>query len=77
MASTTASTKNNNSATKRLLHELRSNAEEPNPALLFVRPVREDELLRWEAVLKGVPGTAYEGRIAPPRNLHEQYSFIP
>ncbi|KAI9665329.1 MAG: hypothetical protein M1831_001766 [Alyxoria varia] len=51
---------NGQSATKRLLHELRSNEEDPNPALLFLRPVDEENVFLWEALLKGVPGTAYE-----------------
>lgn len=53
--------KNSQSASKRLLHELQTNDEEPNPALLFLRPIRDDELFQWEAVMRGASGTAYEG----------------
>ena len=49
------------SAPKRLLHELRSYQEEPNPALVLLRPARDDDLFVWDAVLRGVPETAYEG----------------
>jgi len=46
---------------KRLLHELQSYEQDPSDALLHLRPVSDDELLHWTAVLKGVDGTAYEG----------------
>ncbi|KAK2733080.1 hypothetical protein FQN55_003781 [Onygenales sp. PD_40] len=49
------------SATKRLIRELNEYARNPNEALLHLGPVSETDLLRWEAVLKGVPGTPYEG----------------
>lgn len=49
------------SPTKRLLNELQSLNSEPNEALLFLRPVRDDDLMQWETVMRGVPGTAYEG----------------
>lgn len=63
--------KNSSSAPKRLLHELRSYEEEPNPALQRLGPVNDDELLEWSAIMKGVAGTAYEGLhsrilLAPP-----------
>lgn len=46
---------------QRLLRELKDYASSPNEALLHLGPVDEDDLLQWEAVLKGVPGTPYEG----------------
>jgi peroxin-4 len=46
---------------QRLLRELKDYARAPNEALLHLGPVDEDDLLQWEAVLKGVPGTPYEG----------------
>ena len=49
------------SASKRLLNELRSYETDPNDALLSLGPVDDDELMHWAAVMKGVPGTAYEG----------------
>ncbi|EAS34855.3 ubiquitin-conjugating enzyme [Coccidioides immitis RS] len=48
------------STTKRLLRELAEYRANPNQALLHLGPVTDDDLLRWEAVLKGVPGTPYE-----------------
>lgn len=53
--------KSHQSTPKRLLHELQSYADEPNPALLHLGPDSDDELLQWSAVMKGVPGSAYEG----------------
>ena len=47
--------------TQRLLHELKGYTKSPNEALLHLGPVDEDDLLHWEAVLKGVKGTPYEG----------------
>ncbi|KAL4894441.1 ubiquitin-conjugating enzyme/RWD-like protein [Aspergillus ambiguus] len=47
--------------TKRLLQELKDYSSNPNEALLHLGPVNDDDLLHWEAVLKGVPGTPYEG----------------
>ncbi len=51
------------STTKRLLRELSDYSNSPNEALLHLGPVRDDDLLRWEAVLKGVKGTPYEGEV--------------
>lgn len=51
--------------TQRLLRELKDYSKSPNEALLHLGPVDEENLLNWEAVLKGVPGTPYEG-ISPP-----------
>ena len=48
-------------AIKRLLQELKQAAEEPNPAVLHLGPISEDDLFHWEAVLKGMRGTPYEG----------------
>ncbi|GAB1198027.1 ubiquitin-conjugating enzyme/RWD-like protein [Aspergillus pseudonomiae] len=49
------------STTKRLLRELKDYTNNPNEALLHLGPVDSDDLLHWEAVLKGVKGTPYEG----------------
>ncbi|PTU19893.1 hypothetical protein P175DRAFT_0502066 [Aspergillus ochraceoroseus IBT 24754] len=46
--------------TQRLLRELKDYTNNPNEALLHLGPVNEDDLLHWEAVLKGVKGTPYE-----------------
>jgi peroxin-4 len=51
--------------TKRLLQELKDYTNNPNEALLHLGPVNDDDLLHWEAVLKGVNGTPYEGTPAP------------
>jgi len=48
-------------STKRLLQELKATTTDPSPVLLSLAPVSEVQILYWEAVLKGVPGTAYEG----------------
>ncbi|MCJ1450569.1 hypothetical protein MMC28_000902 [Mycoblastus sanguinarius] len=47
-------------STKRLLQELKNNLSEPSPILLSLGPVSDAQILHWEAVMKGVPGTAYE-----------------
>jgi hypothetical protein len=49
------------SPTKRLLTELQTYQSEPNDALVELGPVSDSELTHWTAVMKGVPGTAYEG----------------
>ncbi|EOD45533.1 putative ubiquitin-conjugating enzyme protein [Neofusicoccum parvum] len=46
--------------TKRLLVELQSYQTDPNDALQRLGPVNDDELTHWTAVMRGVPGTAYE-----------------
>ncbi|KAL4782179.1 ubiquitin-conjugating enzyme/RWD-like protein [Aspergillus varians] len=48
------------STTQRLLRELKDYTTSPNEALLHLGPIDEDNLLNWEAVLKGVKGTPYE-----------------
>ena len=52
---------------KRLLYELQAQTREPAPFLVSVGPVSDHEILTWEAVMKGVPGTAYEGIVFRPR----------
>lgn len=54
--------------TQRLLRELKDYAKSPNEALLHLGPIDEENLLRWEAVLKGVNGTPYEG-ISPSQPI--------
>jgi len=49
------------SATKRLLREIQDYQEAPNDALLHLGPIGDEDLFRWEAVLKGVRGSAYDG----------------
>lgn len=51
--------------TQRLLRELKDYAKSPNEALLHLGPVDEEDLLRWEAVLKGVNGSPYAGMFKP------------
>ncbi|KAI9833505.1 MAG: hypothetical protein M1819_003664 [Sarea resinae] len=49
-------------AVKRLLQELKLYAQDPNSdVLLHLGPVSEDQLLHWEAVLKGPSASPYEG----------------
>ncbi|KAI9759529.1 MAG: hypothetical protein M4579_002288 [Chaenotheca gracillima] len=73
-----------NTATKRLLHELRQYTQEPNAeALDSLGPVAAgrdgtEDLLRWEAVLKGVRGSAYEGgRWKLSIKIPEEYPLAP
>ncbi|KAI9784622.1 MAG: hypothetical protein M1839_001844 [Geoglossum umbratile] len=47
--------------TKRLLNELHSYTTDPNKALLHLGPQSDTQILHWEAVMRGVEGTAYEG----------------
>lgn len=54
------------STTQRLLRELKDYTKSPNEALLHLGPIDDDDLLHWEAVLKGVKGTPYEGTYLPP-----------
>ena len=42
------------------MNELRNLQKEPNPALLRLGTVNEGDLFHWDAVMKGVPGSAYE-----------------
>ena len=56
-----ASTKSAASATKRLAREIQDYESNPNEALLHLGPVGDDDLFQWEAVLKGVRGSAYDG----------------
>ncbi|EFR01926.1 ubiquitin-conjugating enzyme E2 [Nannizzia gypsea CBS 118893] len=48
------------STTKRLLRELKEYSKSPNDVLLSLAPVSDDDLLHWEAVLKGAPDSPYE-----------------
>lgn len=48
-------------ATRRLLKELASNYNDPNPALSLLVPINENDIFTWKAVLKGVPESPYEG----------------
>lgn len=50
-----------NSTGQRLLRELQDYTKKPNEALLHLGLVDDEDLLRWEAVLKGVNGSPYEG----------------
>ncbi|KAK2753465.1 hypothetical protein FQN54_007855 [Arachnomyces sp. PD_36] len=59
-ASSSSSVTPSASTTKRLIHELNEYKKSPNEALLRLEPVSDDNLLLWEAVLKGVPGSPYE-----------------
>jgi len=57
----TMSSSRHQSPSKRLLSELRNYASDPNPALERLGPVSDDDLLHWTAVMRGAPGTPYEG----------------
>ena len=53
--------KTNQSAQKRLLQEVKALRDETSPALQSLGPVSDDNLFEWKAIMRGVPGTAYEG----------------
>ncbi|VVT44348.1 uncharacterized protein SAPINGB_P000386 [Magnusiomyces paraingens] len=64
-------------AIKRLTKELKANAKDPNPALEFLQPVSDNNLLLWKGRLKGVPNTPYQDglwdisiKIPPSYPLH-------
>lgn len=58
-------------ATKRLLHELKAHATEASSdAIAHLGPESQDNLHHWTAVLKGVPGTAYEGMKVSAVQIH-------
>jgi peroxin-4 len=63
------------STTQRLLRELKEYTNNPNEALLHLGPIDEDDLFTWEAVLKGVKGTPYEGK--PPFNSPLKHPNLP
>lgn len=48
-------------AIRRLSKELQSNAKDPNPALDYLLPVDDSNLLLWKARLRGTPDTPYQG----------------
>lgn len=77
MSTSFSPNKSTQSVTKRLLHELHSYEEDPNPALLRLGPVNDGELLRWEAVMKGEKGSAYEGlsRISLLFRIHLELAY--
>lgn len=54
------------STVKRLLSELKNYTNNPNEHLLHLGLVDNDDLFQWEAVLKGVKGTPYEGTTFQP-----------
>ncbi|KAL1297217.1 hypothetical protein AAFC00_004783 [Neodothiora populina] len=49
------------SSTRRLLNELQRYERGPSEALLHLAPVHDDDLMHWNAVMKGVDGTPYQG----------------
>jgi peroxin-4 len=50
-------------STRRLLNELRDYAKDPNPCLVRLGPVSDNDLLHWEAVMKGVDSGGYESML--------------
>lgn len=59
---TMAGSARNASPIKRLMTELQTYQNDPNDALLDLGPA-DDDVMQWRAVMKGVPGTAYEGML--------------
>jgi peroxin-4 len=64
------------STTQRLLKELQEYASNPDEALLHLGPVNDDDLLHWEAILKGVNGTPYEGELPSSTPLYAHFLMI-
>jgi hypothetical protein len=50
----------NSSPIKRLMSEIQTYQNDPNEALLELGP-KDDDVMHWTAVMKGLSGTAYEG----------------
>jgi peroxin-4 len=48
---------------RRLLKELKDYQKEPNPDLAELSPISDDNILIWNAVLRGEPETPYEGNV--------------
>ncbi|CAB4410418.1 unnamed protein product [Rhizophagus irregularis] len=46
---------------RRLLKELKDYQKEPNPDLAKLSPISDDNILVWNAVLRGESDTPYEG----------------
>ena len=67
-----AGSSRNASPIKRLMTELQTYQSDPNDALLELGPV-DDDVMHWRAVMKGVVGTAYEGK--PYLALHPYSSL--
>lgn len=61
--------------TQRLIRELKEYHKTPNESLLHLGPVDEENLLHWEAVLKGVEGTPYEGK--PDTTCRPPHTTLP
>lgn len=50
---------------KRLAHELRAYSKNPQEEYIErLGPVSDENMTEWEAVMKGVPNSPYEGRQA-------------
>lgn len=60
-----AGSSRNATPTKRLMTELQTYQSDPNDALLELGPT-DDDVMHWRAVMKGVVGTAYEGKSRLP-----------
>lgn len=54
-------------AMKRLSDEMRTYHNVENKTFLYLRPINADDMLLWEAVLKGPDDTPYEGKFTNPK----------
>ncbi|KAF8545499.1 ubiquitin-conjugating enzyme/RWD-like protein [Trichophaea hybrida] len=59
MSSTASSS--TSTAARRLLHELKQYETSSNTSVARLGPITDTDLLHWEAILLGPPGTPYEG----------------
>jgi peroxin-4 len=49
------------SASKRLVKEYLGSQNDPNPALESLGPVKEENMFKWAAIMRGPQDTPYEG----------------
>lgn len=64
-----AGSSRNASPIKRLMTELQNYQTNKNEVLYDLGPT-DDDVMQWRAVMKGVPGTAYEGNaFLPPKHI--------
>jgi len=61
MSSAASTSGSSSTAARRLIHELKQYESSENTNVASLGPISDTDLLHWEAVLLGPPGTPYEG----------------